>query len=157
MVNLSIDSLSIGLAVEFLINNTVESGFVRYKGSLNGKEGDWIGIEANKPGINKHKWLNLYGYWFNFDLQKVGYCDGRLNGRVYFKCSEMFGLFLTADELRLAKLSKKSVRKLYKSVDSECDEILFKSLLIFNKHYNKSISIFEPSNNFEWQTRLYLV
>lgn len=53
MVNF--DSLSIGLAVEFLINNTVESGFVRYKGSLNGKEGDWIGIEANKPGINKHK------------------------------------------------------------------------------------------------------
>ena len=104
MVNF--DCLSVGLAVEFQIEDkSLQTGVVRYKGPINGKEGNWIGVEANQP---------------------VGYSDGRLAGRVYFKCPDNYGLFLAPHELRLVR-KKSAARKLYKSVDSYCDDLLFKS------------------------------
>ena len=101
------EALSIGLLVEFQFENAIKKGIVRYKGPLNCKSGDWIGIEANEP---------------------IGYCDGRLNGRVYFKCPDLHGIFLTADELRKSKnLIVTKSRKIYKPLGLECDELLFKS------------------------------
>jgi dynactin complex subunit len=104
MVNF--DCLSVGLEVEFQIEkNLLQTGVVRYKGPINGQEGDWVGVEAN---------------------QAVGSSDGRLGGRVYFKCPDKHGLFLSPHQLRLSR-KKSAARKLYKSVDSYCDDLLFKS------------------------------
>lgn len=44
------DAITIGLEVEFLVADQVCSGFVRYKGPVNGKDGLWCGIEAKQPG-----------------------------------------------------------------------------------------------------------
>lgn len=45
------DSLSIGLRVEFEAeNNAIVTGIVKYKGALNGREGNWVGVEASQPG-----------------------------------------------------------------------------------------------------------
>lgn len=85
------DTLKIGLQVEFLIDqdkNKIYTGVVRYKGAINGKDGDWIGVEAREP---------------------VGYCDGRLMGTSYFSCPENCGLFLNADELRI--ITNKGAKK----------------------------------------------
>ncbi|CAF1074833.1 unnamed protein product [Brachionus calyciflorus] len=102
------DAITIGLEIEFIDNDKIHNGIVRYKGGINGKDGVWIGIEAKEP---------------------IGYCNGILLGRVYFKCREKFGLFLTADEIRLAShLKKKKKNVVYKSINSECDELLFKSV-----------------------------
>jgi dynactin complex subunit len=49
MVNFN--AVTIGLEVEFLVEDSISSGIVRYKGPINGKEGDWIGIESLAPGI----------------------------------------------------------------------------------------------------------
>ena len=50
MVNF--DSITIGLEVEFQVENgSIERGIVRYKGPVNGKPGDWVGVEANRSGI----------------------------------------------------------------------------------------------------------
>ena len=49
MVNFN--AVTIGLEVEFLVEDSICSGIVRYKGPVNGKEGDWIGIESSAPGI----------------------------------------------------------------------------------------------------------
>ena len=47
------DAIRVGLEVEFLCgveNSNVHSGIVRYKGPINNKEGEWVGIEAKEPG-----------------------------------------------------------------------------------------------------------
>jgi hypothetical protein len=49
MVNLN--AVTIGLEVEFLLESKTYSGIVRYKGPINGKEGDWIGVESVAPGM----------------------------------------------------------------------------------------------------------
>ena len=50
MVNF--DSITIGLEVEFQVEDgSIERGIVRYKGPVNGKPGDWVGVEANRSGI----------------------------------------------------------------------------------------------------------
>jgi len=49
MVNFN--AITIGLEVEFLVEDNICSGIVRYKGPLNGKEGDWIGVESSAPGM----------------------------------------------------------------------------------------------------------
>lgn len=49
MVNF--DAVKIGLEVEFQTEEgQVERGLVRYKGVINGKPGNWVGIEAFKSG-----------------------------------------------------------------------------------------------------------
>ena len=81
MVNF--DILKVGLEVEFIndqTKNSIQTGVVKYKGAINGKEGDWVGVETREP---------------------IGYCDGRLMGNSYFSCPENCGLFLNADELRI--------------------------------------------------------
>ena len=81
MVNF--DTLKLGLEVEFVIDqntNAIHTGFIRYKGAINGKGGDWVGVEAREP---------------------VGYCDGRLMGNCYFSCQDKYGLFFNADDLRI--------------------------------------------------------
>jgi hypothetical protein len=45
------DVITIGLEVEFLVEGHLCSGFVRYKGPINGKDGVWVGIESRQPGI----------------------------------------------------------------------------------------------------------
>ena len=48
------DVVSIGLEVEFLVQDQIFCGIVRYKGPINGKNGNWIGIEAKQPSnLNK--------------------------------------------------------------------------------------------------------
>lgn len=42
--------VTIGLEVEFQVENKTVTGFVRYKGPVNGKEGNWVGVEALEPG-----------------------------------------------------------------------------------------------------------
>jgi len=43
------DSIKVGLEVEFMIDNHIFDGVVRYKGGINGYDGLWIGVEANQP------------------------------------------------------------------------------------------------------------
>lgn len=45
------DVVTIGLEVEFLVNQQLFGGIVRYKGGINGKDGVWIGIEAKEQSI----------------------------------------------------------------------------------------------------------
>ncbi len=45
------DILTIGMEVEFMIDDKINSGVVRYKGAINGKPGLWVGIAARSPGI----------------------------------------------------------------------------------------------------------
>ncbi|RNA14555.1 tubulin-folding cofactor B, partial [Brachionus plicatilis] len=101
------DSITLGLRVQFMKDEKICSGTVRYKGGVNGKKGVFIGIEAD---------------------ESVGYCDGRMLGRVYFKCADKYGLFLNANEIRLVPhLKRKRKCTLHKSLKSECDELLFRS------------------------------
>jgi hypothetical protein len=62
MVNF--DSITIGLEVEFQVENgSIERGIVRYKGPVNGKPGDWVGVEANRSGITISAVLIVYRYF----------------------------------------------------------------------------------------------
>lgn len=100
------DSIKVGLEVEFMRENQIFHGIVRYKGGIMGYEGLWVGVEASEP---------------------IGEFDGRINGRTYFNCSNKYGLLLTADELRLRRhLKKFKTNPIYKSVNSDCEELLFK-------------------------------
>lgn len=45
------DSINLGLKVEFIRNEKICSGTVRYTGGINGKQGVFVGIEADEPGI----------------------------------------------------------------------------------------------------------
>ena len=45
------ETVTIGIEVEFLIDNVIYSGIIRYKGPINGKDGLWVGIEADQPGL----------------------------------------------------------------------------------------------------------
>ena len=50
MVNF--DILKVGLEVEFIndqTKNSIQTGVVKYKGAINGKEGDWVGV-ASRAG-----------------------------------------------------------------------------------------------------------
>ena len=50
MVNYEV--VTIGLEVEFICgvdNKNIHKGIVRYKGGINGKEGQWVGVEATEP------------------------------------------------------------------------------------------------------------
>lgn len=50
MVNF--EAITMGLEVEFESENgEIERGNVRYKGGINGKAGDWVGIEAKRSGL----------------------------------------------------------------------------------------------------------
>ena len=80
------DTLTIGLRVEFLHEEKLSSGRVKFKGKINGRDDLWVGVEADDP---------------------IGYCDGRVAGVTYFTCPNRFGLFLRSDELRL----KSNIRK----------------------------------------------
>lgn len=44
------DSINIGSRVEFLKNDKICSGVVRYKGGVVDRGGVWLGIEANDSG-----------------------------------------------------------------------------------------------------------
>jgi dynactin complex subunit len=44
------DSINIGAQVEFLKNDKIYNGIVRYKGGVINRDGDWIGVEAEEPG-----------------------------------------------------------------------------------------------------------
>ena len=58
MVNYN--SIKIGLEVEFMIEDQIFDGIVRYKGGINGYEGLWVGVEASQPSkyFQRYK-LNL--------------------------------------------------------------------------------------------------
>ena len=51
MVNF--EAITMGLEVEWVEheNGEIERGNVRYKGGINGKPGDWVGIEAKRSGL----------------------------------------------------------------------------------------------------------
>ena len=46
---INFDQISIGLEVEFMIDNKIHRGIVKYKGPINLKDGVWVGIEAYEP------------------------------------------------------------------------------------------------------------
>jgi hypothetical protein len=46
------DSINIGCEVEFLKNDKIYFGIVRYKGGLINRDGDWVGVETNEPGLH---------------------------------------------------------------------------------------------------------
>jgi hypothetical protein len=63
MVNF--DVLTIGLEVEFLLEENVYGGIVRYKGPLNGHDGMWVGVEAKEPSkIRSKPFLLLNNQFF---------------------------------------------------------------------------------------------
>ena len=48
------DSVSLGLEVEFQLDNEIYDGIVRFKGPVNGKEGVWVGVETIQEGKDLH-------------------------------------------------------------------------------------------------------
>jgi hypothetical protein len=59
---LDFDVIKLGLEVEFQIEEKIFDGFVRYKGPINGKDGLWIGIEANEASKKERHTTRLA--WF---------------------------------------------------------------------------------------------
>lgn len=45
------DSITLGLRVQFMKDEKICSGTVRYTGGVNGKKGVFIGIEADESGL----------------------------------------------------------------------------------------------------------
>ena len=46
------ESVKVGLEVEFVVGDEIHAGIVRYKGPINGKQGDWIGVETHHESIS---------------------------------------------------------------------------------------------------------
>jgi hypothetical protein len=51
------DSIKIGLEVEFMRENQIFHGVVRYKGGIMGYEGLWVGVEASEPSNGRFSCL----------------------------------------------------------------------------------------------------
>ena len=95
----------VGQYVQVRLKDKIVFGTVRYKGHLNGVEGDWVGVELEYP-LGKHN-----GVW---------------RGRQYFSASPNHGIFTHACNLRHHRKARSS-KDTYKKVNDESsfDETLF--------------------------------
>ena len=57
MVNF--ESVSLGLEVEFQLENEIYDGIVRFKGPVNGKDGVWVGLETIQEGDQTSNLMTL--------------------------------------------------------------------------------------------------
>ncbi|WAR27649.1 DCTN1-like protein [Mya arenaria] len=73
-------NVNVGQRVEVSLDWGTIRGTVGYKGCLTGKQGDWVGVLLE---------------------ERVGNCDGMVNGRRYFQCQDGYGLFVRSNRLRL--------------------------------------------------------
>ncbi|XP_052218648.1 uncharacterized protein LOC127836200 [Dreissena polymorpha] len=78
-------NINVGQRVEVNIGWGNIRGTVMYKGCLTGKQGDWVGVHLE---------------------DKVGNCDGMVNGRRYFQCPNDYGLFVRANRLRFIPMQR---------------------------------------------------
>src|SRR5690348_7278260 len=68
--------IEVGCVVSYAIG---KSGVVRFVGETDFAQGEWVGIELDKP---------------------EGKNNGELNGRVYFTCAPNYGLFCKKSQVR---------------------------------------------------------
>ena len=95
----------IGQYVEVRLKNKIVCGTVRYKGHLNGVDGDWVGVALEYP-LGKHN-----GVW---------------RGRHYFSAAPKHGIFTHACNIRHRQKSRLSKDNYHKINDeSFVDETLF--------------------------------
>ena len=66
------DSLTVGERVIVNSSNGAKKGYLRYTGTTEFAKGEWAGVELD---------------------EKLGKNDGSVNGKRYFKCEAMFGVF----------------------------------------------------------------
>ncbi|XP_046853350.1 microtubule-associated protein ssm4-like [Xenia sp. Carnegie-2017] len=100
------ENLKIGSRVQTVKNGEILTGIVRYKGGLNTKEGDWVGVELDTP---------------------VGYTSGLHKGHRHFQCKDMYGIFIRPRKLFLMANWRVRSQNMYRSVNKESyvDETLF--------------------------------
>lgn len=111
------DNININQKVEVLRNGRIYPATVKYKGTLNGVGGDWVGVSFDLP-IGKH--------------------DGMLAGRRYFQCKDKHGLFTQALNIRFQP-SRRCLYNKYRTVSksSEVEEDLFRSAPKYPHQYGK--------------------
>lgn len=78
-------NINVGQRVEVNIGWDEIKGTVQYKGCLSGKQGDWVGVHLE---------------------EKVGNCNGMVNGRRYFQCPDGNGLFVRANRIRFIPIQR---------------------------------------------------
>lgn len=102
-------NVNVGQRVEVNLGWGNVRGTVQYKGCLAGKQGDWVGVYLD---------------------DRVGNCDGMVNGRRYFQCPNDYGLFVRAHRLRFIPLQRCLYNKYHtKRSNSFIDETLFGTTL----------------------------
>lgn len=95
----------VGQYVQVRLKNKIVFGTIRYKGHLNGVDGDWVGVELEYP-LGKHN-----GVW---------------RGRQYFSAAPGHGVFTHACNIRHHRKPRSSKDKYHKISDaSSADETLF--------------------------------
>ncbi|XP_053403470.1 CAP-Gly domain-containing linker protein 2-like [Mercenaria mercenaria] len=98
-------NVNVGQKVEVNIGWGNIKGTVQYKGCLAGKQGEWVGV---------------------FLEERVGNCDGMVNGRRYFQCPNEFGLFVRANRIRFIPIQRCLYNKYHKKKNTSfVDEALF--------------------------------
>lgn len=93
-------NIVIGQYVEIRHQNKIVCGTVKYKGHLNGEEGNWVGVQLEYP-LGRHN-----GCW---------------RGRQYFKCPANCGLFTHACNIQFRRNSRRLFDK-YKRKEVDSDE-----------------------------------
>ena len=104
MVNF--ENLKTGSRVQTIKDGEIFEGTVRYKGGLITREGNWIGVELDKP---------------------AGYTSGLFKGHKYFQCNDKHGIFIRPRRLHLMGNWRKMSGNAYQTVSKESyvDETLF--------------------------------
>ncbi|CAB3979641.1 Hypothetical predicted protein [Paramuricea clavata] len=104
MVNF--ENLKIGSRVQTSKDGEIFQGTVRYKGGLITREGNWVGVELDKP---------------------VGYTSGLFKGYKYFQCNAKRGIFIRPRRLHLMGNWRTMSGNGYRTVSTKSyvDETLF--------------------------------
>jgi len=89
--------------VTVIAHSRLCDGTVRYVGETGFKPGEWVGVQLDEP-IGKH--------------------DGSVNGQLYFKCPDRFGLFTRPDKVEVLRERPISIweewQALSQHVDGRC-------------------------------------
>lgn len=99
-------NINVGQEVEVYYQGAVEKGLVKFKGGLANTQGDWVGIQLERP---------------------VGRHSGIYKGRQYFACANKHGIFVHPSRIRFCAL-RRTYFNHYRSVSpSYVDDTLFGS------------------------------
>ncbi|XP_028401130.1 uncharacterized protein LOC114524190 [Dendronephthya gigantea] len=100
------DNLKVGTRVQTNRDGEIFQGTVRFKGGLISREGNWVGVELDKP---------------------AGYTSGLIKGHRYFQCNAKHGIFIRPRKLHLIGNWRTMSGNSYRTINKESyvDDTLF--------------------------------